>query len=285
MRDELSQIGTYFIELIKAFFLVEVFTLLRVLRELESKKENIRMLFDYVGEIDCGISIASLRDGELKTCKPVFINCIKEFLVVNLCHPLIRDCANNDLKIKGKSVLITGSNMSGKTTFLRTIAVNSILAQSINTCFADEFKTPVLKQFSSIRIKDDLFEGKSYYIQEVNTMRSLIEAADLPCQNLFLLDEVFKGTNTVERIAAAKAILSYLNKGNNIVIVSTHDIELASLLGNKYDLYHFTEMIENDELLFDHKIKPGELKTRNAIKILELSQYPKEIIDEARKLS
>jgi len=76
-----------------------------------------------------------------------------------------------------------------------------------------------------------------------------------------------------------------LNKGNNIVIVSTHDIELASLLGNKYDLYHFTEMIENDELLFDHKIKPGELKTRNAIKILELSQYPKEIIDEARKLS
>lgn len=175
--------------------------------------------------------------------------------------------------------------MSGKSTFLRTLATNSILAQTIYTCFADEYNTPIVKQFSSIRIDDNLFEGKSYYFQEVHTMGSLIREAQQPNQNLFVLDEVFKGTNTVERISAAKAILSYLNRHNNIVIVSTHDIELADMLKGEYDLYHFTETIENDELHFDHKMKSGQVKTRNAIKLLELSDYPAEIISEARQIS
>ncbi len=164
-------------------------------------------------------------------------------------------------------------NMSGKTTFLRTIIINSILAQTIYTCFAEAYSSPILKQFSSIRIDDSLFEGKSY-LEEVNIMGSLIGEIKDNQQNLFILDEVFKGTNTVERIAAAKAILSYLNSGENIVIVSTHDIELADMLAREYDLYHFTETIEAGQLHFDFALKAGPLKTRNAIKILELSNYP-----------
>ena len=116
-------------------------------------------------------------------------------------------------------------------------------------------------------------------------MGSLLEEVDFPHQNLFVLDEVFKGTNTVERIAAAKAILSYLNRNNNMVVVSTHDIELAELLAHEYDLYHFTETVENSKLHFDHLIKPGQIRTRNAIKILELANYPAEIISEAREIS
>ena len=99
------------------------------------------------------------------------------------------------------------------------------------------------------------------------------------------MDEVFKGTNTIERIASAKAILSYLNRKENIVVVSTHDIELADMLDNEYDLYHFTEIVENNELHFDHSIKAGQLRTRNAIKILELSNYPADIIREARQIT
>jgi DNA mismatch repair ATPase MutS len=128
-------------------------------------------------------------------------------------------------------------------------------------------------------------EARSYYLEEVMVMGVLIREAGSPAQNLFVLDEVFKGTNTIERIAAAKAILSYLNRDNNIVIVSTHDGELSDLLVQDYDLYHFTETIEASELHFDHRIKPGKLKTRNAIKILELSGYPPEIIREANELS
>ena len=116
-------------------------------------------------------------------------------------------------------------------------------------------------------------------------MASLLEKVESPHQNLFILDEVFKGTNTIERIASAKAILSYLNRKENIVVVSTHDIELADMLDNEYDLYHFTEIVENNELHFDHSIKAGQLRTRNAIKILELSNYPADIIREARQIT
>ena len=116
-------------------------------------------------------------------------------------------------------------------------------------------------------------------------MGSLIEQVEFPYQNLFVLDEVFKGTNTIERIATAKAILSYLNQKENIVIVATHDIELADMLAHEYDLYHFTETVENNQLHFDHSIKSGQLRTRNAIKILEISNYPNEITQEAKVIS
>lgn len=285
LQSELSLIGTYLIELIKGILLIEVFALHRIVGELEGKREPIQTIFEYVGGLDLAISICSLRAGNEKTCVPKFTASTKEMVAKNIYHPLIKDCVPNDLVIKNKSILITGSNMSGKSTFLRTLIINSILAQTIHTCFADEFISPILKQFSSIRIDDNLFDGRSYYFEEVNIMGSLLEQAEYSHQNFFVLDEVFKGTNTIERIASGKAILSYLNRKENIVVVSTHDIELAELLADEYDLYHFTESVENNELIFDHKIKPGELKTRNAIKILELSSYPKAIIDEAKTIS
>lgn len=285
VQGELGQLASYFIELIKAFFLIEVFTLFKVIRELETKQQHIITLFNYIGSIDASISVVSLRAGTLQTCEPVLVSARKELFAKNMYHPAIKDCKHNSIIIADKSVLITGSNMSGKSTFLRTITINSILAQTIHTCFADEFITPVLKQFTSIRIDDDLFEGKSYFFKEVEVMGSLIANVEHPYQNLFILDEVFKGTNTVERVASAKALLSYLNQNNNIVIVSTHDIELSHMLHQEYDLYHFTEAVENNQLYFDYIIKPGQLRTTNAIKILELSNYPTEIIREARRIS
>ena len=252
---------------------------------MESKKSSIQNLFNYVGHIDTAISIASLRAGKEKTCLPKFVSTKKELILKSLYHPLIEDCVKNNLTIKEKSILITGSNMSGKSTFLRSLIINSILAQTIYTCFADEFTSPILKQFSSIRIDDDLFDGKSYYFQEVGIMATLLAQVKSSDQNLFVLDEVFKGTNTIERIASAKAILSYLNRNENIVIVATHDIELADMLAQEYDLYHFTETVENKALHFDHTIKSGQLKTRNAIKILELSNYPADVIKEAQEIS
>lgn len=280
-----AEIGQYVIDMLKAFFLIEVFMLFKLVSELKNKQSSIRTLFDYIGKIDTCISIAALRAGKLKTCKPTFIQETKSLAVKEIYHPLIKNCTKNSLSINGRSILITGSNMSGKSTFLRTLTINSVLAQTIYTCFADEYCSPILKQFSSIRIDDNLFEGKSYYFEEVSIMGSILSEAQQSHQNLFVLDEVFKGTNTVERISAAKAILSYLNRGINIVIVSTHDIELAEMLEGEFDLYHFTETIESAELNFDHKIKPGYLKTRNAIKILELANYPTEIVNEARRLS
>jgi DNA mismatch repair ATPase MutS len=284
-QDEITQTLLFFVEIIKAFFLVEIHSFFSILTQLKNKREDINDLINYVGRVDAALSTASLRTGNSKYTIPVFINPKKELTAKNLYHPLIENCVTNSIPIKDKSILITGSNMSGKSTFIRAVAINSVLAQTIYTCFADEFTTPVLKVFSSIRITDDLLDAKSYYFEEVNTIGGLIKESEKPFQNLFVLDEVFKGTNTIERVAGAKAILSYLNKKDNIVLVSTHDIELAGLLKTEFDLYHFVEDVANDNLVFDHQLKPGTLKSRNAIKILALSNYPAEIIAEATTIA
>src|SRR5690606_21067574 len=200
-------------------------------------------------------------------------------------HPLLVGFVSNSIALKNKSALLTGSNMSGKTTFIRTIGINAILAQTINTCFAREFIMPALKIHSVIRISDDLLSDKSYYFEEVGSIRDVLKESVSGFQHLFLLDEIFKGTNTVERIAAGKSVLSYLNNGDNIVLITTHDLELAEFLSETFDLYHFTEIIEDETILFDYKIKTGNLKTTNAIRILELNNYPPEVIAEAKQLA
>ena len=156
---------------------------------------------------------------------------------------------------------------------------------TINTCFAKSFSLPLLKIFSAIRISDDLMNDKSYYFEEVLTIKEMLSESQKTEKNLFLLDEIFKGTNTIERISAGKAVLSALAKDENVVLVSTHDIELTDMLSSEYELYHFSETVENKTIGFDYKLKEGKLKNRNAIKILEINNYPKEVVNEAMKIS
>lgn len=274
----------FLFEMIKIMFNVEYLMFYSFLNAISKERKSIEDLFLFIGEVDAAISTASLKSGNLKICTPTF-NKQNTLEVQEIYHPLIEKCIANDVTLSNKSMLLTGSNMSGKTTFIRTIAVNSILAQTLNICFADVYNAPFYKVYSSIRITDDLLDNTSYYLQEVLTVKELIEASKdkQPC--LFVLDEIFKGTNTIERISGGKAILSFLNKKQHTVLVSTHDIELTELLQkDNYELFHFSEQIESNELFFDHKLKKGKLKTRNAIKILELYKYPLEIIKEAKNI-
>jgi len=282
---DISQIPIYLFEILKAIFLVDLFTIFGLIRSIEKNQQQVSLVFEYIGGIDMAISVASLRTGADKVCKPSFLAPENKFSIKDAVHPLVQGCVPNSLDVSGKGILITGSNMSGKTTFLRAIAINSLLAQTIYTCYANSYSAPFLRLFSSIRIDDDIFEGKSYYLQEVNVMKELIDNATSGYLNIFLIDEIFKGTNTSERISSAKAILSYLRNSGNLVFVSTHDVELSGLLGEEFDLYHFTETILNNQMNFDHRLKEGPLRTRNAIKILAMSGYPNEIIKEASDLA
>ncbi|HIP48010.1 MAG TPA: DNA mismatch repair protein MutS [Lutibacter sp.] len=283
LENEFAALAWYVAELIKIQFNIESIIFYRFIDDIVEKNKSIDKLFQFIGEIDSAISTASVKSGKYQTCQPEF-NTKNLITVKDISHPIIEKCVTNDIELNNKGLLLTGSNMSGKTTFIRIMALNSILAQTLNFSFAKEFSIPFYKVYSSIRITDDLLDDTSYYLKEVLTIKELIEASndDKPC--LFVLDEIFKGTNTIERISGGKAILSYLNKNNNFVFVSTHDIELTDLLKDEnFELYHFTEKIENDEMFFDHKLKKGKLKTRNAIKILELYDYPSEIINDARR--
>lgn len=272
-----------FIESFKILFNLEYILFNHFLDDIENEKQSIEALFLFIGEVDAAISIASLKSNNLKLCSPEFTK-EKTIETTAIVHPLIEECISNDLELNDKSMLLTGSNMSGKTTFIRTIAVNSLLAQTLNLCFAKTYKAPFFKLYSSIRITDDLFENTSYYLEEVLTLKQLIKASEQEAPCLFVLDEIFKGTNTAERISGGQGILSYLNQGNNMVFVSTHDIELTELLKREaYELFHFCEDIEQSNLVFDHKLKKGKLTTRNAIKIMELYNYPETIITEAKQ--
>ena len=284
LQGEFEIIAWFVFEIFKTMFLLEPLLLFGVLKRLNTKRDEIESVFKFVGHIDMLISIASLRNGLETFCLPI-INDGNKIIAKDISHPLIFNCTTNSIEITEKSILLTGSNMSGKTSFIRAIGLNVITGFTINTCFAKSMTFPLLKVFSAIRISDDLMNDKSYYFEEVLTIKEMLNESENGNKNLFLLDEIFKGTNTVERISAGKSVLSALTKNDNKILVSTHDIELTDMLSNEYELYHFSETVNDNNIGFDYKLKEGKLKNRNAIRILEINDYPKGVVKEAIEIA
>jgi hypothetical protein len=239
------------------------------------------------GDVDTAISIASFRASRSDWTQPDFrtADAISEF--TQLSHPLLDDAVPNSIALQpGRGVLITGSNMSGKSTFLRTVGVNAVLAQTINTCFARAYRAPVFHVRSCIGRADDLLSGKSYYIVEVEALLDLVRASEMVPPHLFLLDEVFRGTNAVERIAAGQAVLQELLVAASgalkphVVLAATHDWELVEL-AEAFDAYHFGDAIGPDGLTFDHRLLDGPATSRNAIALLRLHGAPQTLLSRA----
>ena len=285
LQGEFESIAWVFLELFKIVILLEPLLLFGVLNRLNTKRQEIANVFEFIGRIDILISIASLRKGLENLCIPEIDYYDKRIKASEIYHPLIINCTSNNIEVSDKSVLLTGSNMAGKTSFIRTIGLNLITGLTINTCFAKSFSFPLARVFSAIRISDDLMNDKSYYFEEVLTIKNMIAESTNGKTNLFLLDEIFKGTNTVERISAGKAVLSSLSKNGNMVFVSTHDIELTDMLSEEYELFHFSEIVNEKSVDFDYKLKEGKLRNRNAIRILQINGYPDEVVKEAIAIS
>ena len=269
-------------ELVNIFFLSEPNFLFRSFRLMDEKRMDIEAVFNYVGHIDMLLSTAYLQKNLPYYCKPQWTEAGLQ--MTDIYHPLIEQCIPNTLNTVGKSVLLTGSNMSGKSTFIRTVSLNMLSAQTLDLCFARSFSGRRMKIHSAINLYDNISESQSFYMKEVLTVKGMLEESYQCGYNLFVLDEIYKGTNTLERIAAGKAVLSALAENGNMVFASTHDIELADLLADEYELYHFCEQIEQNYLHFDYLLKRGKLKHRNAIKLLEIEGYPKNVIAEANTI-
>ncbi|MEQ9443592.1 MAG: hypothetical protein RIG62_31425 [Cyclobacteriaceae bacterium] len=283
VQSDIGAVFEFLLEMLKALFLIEPLLLFNVLKKLDTKRDQIHEVYRFVAEIDAALSLSALRESLPYYARPTLTEPKKSLSGQDIYHPLVDDFVANSVELSGKSMLLTGSNMSGKTTFIRTVGINAIMGQAFNTCFARAFTLPRLKVHSAIRITDDLMSEKSYYFEEVLTIRQMLEASEAKEPCLFLLDELFKGTNTVERVAAGASVLKYLNQHDHFVLVATHDLELAAYLRDKYDLYHFTEVIEDDSIVFDYQLKSGRLQTTNAIRILELNQYPPQVVRKARQ--
>ncbi len=269
---------------IKTLFLLEPLMFITSVKRINRYRDDIKVLYDYVAEIDSLIAILSVRKGLPHYSKPVFYTENLQMELTDMFHPLIYNCVPNSISTRtDEGVLITGSNMSGKTTFIRSIAVNALLAQTIYTTCTRLYKAPLLKIQTSIRTSDDQGENKSYFQVEALSILDIINKSggNEQVKSLIIIDEIFRGTNTIERIAAAKSVLTYLTDNKNFVFVSTHDLELAELLDNDYAVYSFEETVNDTRLVFDYKMKTGVLKNKNGIAILETIGYPESVVEDA----
>jgi len=266
---------------INILFLIEVRNINSVLSLINRYENQLKKIFDSVGFIDSMIAIASYRAGLKSFVKPKFTNSGPLMIIEDAVHPLVNEAIPNSISLEHGGVLITGSNMSGKTTFLKTIGINTVLAQTINTCLARKYQSCFFNTLTLIGRKDNIIEGRSYYLDEIIGLRRIIDGLnkEVPC--LCLLDEVFRATNSLERISASAEILLYLVKKNCCIFATTHDLELVELQGNRYYNYHFQEEISEDDLFFNYKLHKGPSTTRNAIKLLRHVGYPEEITDAA----
>jgi DNA mismatch repair ATPase MutS len=272
------------LELLKMLLLLDVLVYARCRAAVQQQAPAIRMVFEAVGYVDCALAVASFRQ-RYATCVPQFGPAAAGIQLQAGYHPLVPGCVPNDLTLADSGVLLTGSNMAGKTTFMRTLGVNALLAQTIAACPATAYRAPFCRVLTSLSLADSLPTGKSYYLVEAETMRQLLLACDAtPGSYLLLLDELFKGTNTQERIAANKAVLAYLQP-RSWVVAATHDGELGALLQSCFVEYHFCETVTADDWYFDYRLKAGPLTTRNAIRLLARLHYPVQVVAAAQALS
>ena len=259
-------------EILRAGFLIRLFTIRSCMRIVDRECERLRRLVLWIGELDAFGSVARLR-AERDVHVPALVEGGTPTLHTRgVLHPAIEGAVGNDVALDATSLLVTGSNMSGKSTFLRTLAINAILAQSIHTTFGT-WRGSLLRVRSVMRIGDDVAAGMSTYAVEVAAVGELFAAAGgLP--SLFVLDEPFNGTNPTIRVPIVVAVLEHL-AAHDLVVAATHDLDVAKQLGPNFERVYFAEPERGH---FDRKLRAGIAPSANAIDLLRRAGYPDAIL-------
>lgn len=259
-------------------FLAELLAYVRTIDRFARVRNELGSTFGLVGSLDATIAIASYLVHQPDHCQPV----VSDAALIEIedgYHPLLAQPVNNSIRLEGRSALVTGSNMAGKTTFIKMIGTNIIFGRTVGFCFASSAVITASSVMASIRGEHSVESGKSHYFAEIEAVHSFIESAKSGECRVFVIDELFSGTNTVERLAAARAVLEALSR-NAQVFVTTHDIELQDVLADRYDMYHFRED-PDVEGFFDYRLRLGPTTARNAIRLLERMEFPGEVVQAA----
>lgn len=253
----------------------------RYMRALEIWKRNsgdfIEKWINAIGDIEAFGSLAIIKFDNPSFAMAKFTEGESQLSAKNMGHPLLgenRVC--NDLSMKKPSdiLLITGSNMSGKSTLLRTAGINLVLAYAGAPVCADEFSCSIMEIYTCMRVSDDLERNISSFYAELLRIKKIVEAAKTNKHIFFLLDEIFKGTNSMDRHTGAKVLIKKLMREGAIGLVSTHDLELSELegeSGGRIKNYHFREYYEDGKIHFDYKLRSGVSTTRNAMYLIKMA--------------
>ena len=282
-----GSIGEIILEYARMLFHIDLIKFNSIVTKTIDKLDKVDRMYELLGYIESACAVAFYR-AHLNEyygyyCVPEFSD-IKGIRTDEVYHPILEEPVANSLFVD-KCVLLTGSNASGKSTFLKTVGINAILGQTIYTCSAKTFQLKRCKVYSSMSLKDDIQNSESYYIVEIKALKRIIDAAKAGEYIICFVDEVLRGTNTVERVSASTEILKSFADGNinNVLcFAATHDIELTHLLEQWYSNYHFEEEIKDDDVLFNYQLKEGRATSRNAISLLKVMGYDEDIIAAAR---
>jgi len=271
-----------------AFFLTDLITFGIMRTTVSMHPDEVALLHDGIGFLDAVISVASFRKyASGKVCDPEIDfseNAPLRLCVRDVVHPLLMgSCVPNSIDTDS-CVLLTGSNASGKSTFLESVALSALLAQSICTAMSSSYQACCLRLYSAIAHRGSVQSGDSYYIAEIRSLKRILDAVKEPGIVLAVIDEILRGTNTVERVAGSSRILASLACAGTLCFAATHDMELCSLLSG-YRQCHFEETVSDSFIRFDYLLKEGPAQSRNAIRLLDLFGFDRAIIDGAENMS
>ncbi|WP_086350072.1 MutS-related protein [Candidatus Enterococcus clewellii] len=252
-----------------------------VLKRLGQYHEQAVALWDILGRLEAAYAILNFRSYMPQVAIPIFE--AGGVVAAASYHPLLDEAAVVNPINWQKNTLVTGSNASGKSTYVKSIAINCILAQTIHTTAAETFMMERGHVLTSMAVEDDLFEGDSYFVAEIKSIKRVMEQIKLNERCYCFIDEILKGTNTIERISASASIVNWMKTYPSLAFVATHDIELTEILKHSCENVHFEERVEEDGIRFDYELKPGKARTRNALQLLKIMDYPEEVVSNAKK--
>lgn len=256
-------------------FLAELSAYVRTIRRLDGIRAELASTFELLGSLDAAVAVASYLEWHEDHCVPM-LDGGRRLELVDGRHPLIARPVSNSISLDRRSALVTGSNMAGKTTFIKMVGLNVVFGRSLGFCLATRAVIPVAGVMASIRSEHSVESGKSNYFAELEAIRNFIVKAGRGECGLFLVDELFNGTNTIERLAAGRVILESL-ADQSLVLATTHDVELQEDLESRYDLYYFQED-PDVEGYFDYRLCRGRSSRRNAIRLLKREGFPDDIV-------
>ncbi|MBQ6757501.1 MAG: DNA mismatch repair protein MutS [Selenomonadaceae bacterium] len=259
-----------------ALFLSDFFLVVAFMRWRVDAANHLRTWLDAFAEVEVLISLASIGQTRTTYCFPTFYEDAEPHLKVEgLTSLLVADAKGvpNDVELKAGTTIITGANMSGKTTWIRTLAAAVMVAYSGAPVCAKSFAVSRLAVMTSIRVNDDISQGVSTFYAELLRIKSMIEYTEKNLPMLACIDEIFKGTNVNDRVIGAKEAIRRLTNEHSITLVTTHDFQLCDMVSedSRISNAHFEEYYENDEIKFDFKLRKGRTHTTNAKYLLRMA--------------
>ena len=277
------------LEYLNMLLLLDANAMFFTARRLRRHSGDLARVLSFVGRVDTAQSVASLRARPSGWCVPR-LQGSRTSGIRDAWHPLLAMPVANSITLEGgRGLLVTGSNMSGKSTMLRTVGLAAVLARSINTCPAAAYEGSLFTVTSCMQTDDDLMAGRSTYLVQAEIAVGMLAIRRDAAPHLFILDELFRGTNTIERISAGEAFLRELlappdgGESPHAVVAATHDGELVPLLADIYLPVHFGEDVVDGELVFDHRLRPGPARTKSALRLLALLGAPQAMLDAAHR--